>query len=61
MDDYMHTKLKHIRDKAIEQAEKCVDNGSWHLAGESIDIAKDADHICRKWMQMKKEHPDWFK
>lgn len=61
MDDRTHTKLMHIKDKAIERAEKCVDDGRWESAGEAMDIAKDADHICRKWMQMKKEHPDWFK
>lgn len=61
MDDYRHDKLKHIRDKAMERVEKCIEEGSWHSAGEAMDIAKDADHICRKWWTMKKEHPDWFR
>lgn len=61
MDERMHTKLMHIRDKALDKAEMCVDNGNWDSAGKAIDIAKDADHICRKWWTMKKEHPDWFK
>jgi hypothetical protein len=38
-----------------------VEDGRWESAGEAIDVARDADHICRKWWQTKKEHPDWFK
>lgn len=61
MDESTHTKLMHIKLKAIERAVKCVDEGRWESAGEAMDIARDADHMCRKWMQMKKEHPDWFR
>ena len=61
MEDFMHTILKRIRDKAIERAEKCIEDGRWESAGKAIDIAKDADHICRKHMMLKHEHPDWFK
>ncbi|MBR5186595.1 MAG: hypothetical protein IKW19_09895 [Akkermansia sp.] len=57
----MHTILKRIRDKAIMRAEKCIDEESWDSAGKAIDIAKDADHICRKHMMLKHEHPDWMK
>jgi hypothetical protein len=60
MDDTMHTRLKHIRDKALERAEECVDDGRWESAGMAIDIAKDADHICRKHWMLMHEHPDWF-
>lgn len=61
MEDFLHTILKRIRDKAIMKAEKSIDDGNWESAGEAIDIANDCDHICRKWLMMKKEHPDWFK
>ena len=54
MDERLHTALKHIRDKAIERAEKCVDDGAWDSASKAIDIACDADHICRKHMEMEK-------
>lgn len=61
MEDFLHTILKRIRDKAIMKAEKCIDNDSWDSAGKAIDIARDADHICRKHMALKHEHPDWVK
>ena len=55
MDERMHTALMHIRDKAIERAEQCIDDGAWDSAGKAIDIACDADHICRKHMEMEKQ------
>ena len=61
MEEFIHTILKRIRDKAIMRAEKCIDDESWDSAGKAIDIAKDADHICRKHMMLKHEHPDWMK
>ena len=57
LDERQKTILKHIRDKAIEHAEKCVDDESLHSAGEWIDIARDADHILRKHEWMEK-HPN---
>lgn len=57
MEDFMHTILKRIRDKAIMRAEKCIDEESWDSAGKAIDIAKDADHICRKHMMQSTSIP----
>ena len=56
VDEHTCTILQRIRDKAIEHAEKCVNDESLHSAGEWIDIAKDADKIIRKsWII--KNHP----
>lgn len=48
LDESQKTRLKHIRDKAMEHAEKCVEDECLTSAGEWIDIAVDADHILRK-------------
>lgn len=54
LDESQKTRLKHIRDKAIEHAETCVADECLTSAGCWIDIAKDADHILRKHTGMEK-------
>lgn len=57
IDEHTCVILQRIRDKAITHAEKCIDDGSRHSAGEWMDIARDADKIIRKSWIMK-NHPN---
>lgn len=57
LDEYHCSMVHNIRSKAIEHANKCVEDKSLHSAGEWMDIAKDAMKIIHMNSDLKK-HAD---
>lgn len=48
LDNAHKTQLENIFIKAVNHAEKCIEEGSPHMGAEWMSIARDADHIIRK-------------
>lgn len=54
-------RLRAIMRWAVDEAEKGMKHDDHERVGMMVDVVKDIDHMCRKDMEMRKTHPDWFK
>ena len=57
LDEMTKARLHTIMAKALEHCEEAMEDHDWHKAFQLMDVAKDADHICRKHWLMEK-HPE---
>lgn len=53
-------RLRVIMRWAVDEAEKAMKDDDHERVGMMVDVVKDIDHICRKHMLMKHEHPEWW-
>ena len=57
LDEMTKSRIHTIMAKALEHCEEAMEDHDWDKAYKLMDVAKDADHICRKHWLMEK-HPE---
>ena len=57
LDEMTKARLHTIMAHALEHCEKAMEDHDWEKAWHLMDVATDADHICRKHWMLEK-HPE---
>ena len=56
LDEITKSRIHTIMAKALEHCGEAMEDHDWDKAYKLMDVAKDADHICRKHWLMEHMH-----